>query len=385
MPWNLRPQCLTAVTLLAIGGTVPIPAIAQEPLEVTQERFEITWIDDAAPISATTLNHRQCPLRFSAGRTDVQEIAELQTQITNARRAKDLDQVGNTLNVLGNVYRDLGLYGQALKAYNESIAISRSSQSPTSRQSVGLEAASLAGRAYTELELGQYDSAIAGFEQALKLRRTMKFPPLEALTLNNLGIAYAATNNLPKAQAAYARGIQIATQDPQKQTVFAQWLHWNQANLKFATEGDATNFGLNQAEFVPPDQRDRANYGAFLNNLALVYERYGRSEEALTYYGYALQAFVPTGNFSCQRIVRQNQGRLLAQQGQIEQAIAAYYEAIGETSRVLRDRDLANPEKISYRSMVTPMYQELAALLRQQGRDQDAEALLQQLALTKQP
>jgi hypothetical protein len=74
-----------------------------------------------------------------------------------------------------------------------------------------------------------------------------------------------------------------------------------------------------------------------------------------------------------------DQGRLLAQQGQMEGAIAAYYEAIGVTLRVLRDAKLSTTEKASYRSMVTPLYQELAALLKQQGREPDAQAVLKQL------
>jgi hypothetical protein len=47
---------------------------------------------------------------------------------------------------------------------------------------------------------------------------------------------------------------------------------------------------------------------------------------------------------------------------------------------VLRDRDLPTTEKTSYRSLVTPLYQEFAALLKQQGRDQDAQTVLNQLA-----
>jgi tetratricopeptide (TPR) repeat protein len=318
MRWNLRFYSLMAMTTLTIVGSCPLRTIAQDS-------------------PATSIRQRQCPLRFPAGETDVEAIADLQTQLADGRKTKDMAQTGNTLNILGNIYRDLGLYSQALKAYNESIGIGKSTKS------VGLEAASLAGRAYTELELGQYDQAIAGFEQALKLRRTMNFPPLEALTLNNLGIAYAAQGNAQMAQTAYQRGITIATQDPKaKPMLFTQWLRWNQANLKFVTNGDVADF-------------------------------------ALKTYGYALQAFVPTGNFSCQWTVLRNRGRLLAQQGQTEPAIASYYEAIGVTFRVLQDSELAAPEKAGYRQVVTPLYQELAALLKRLGRDSEAQTVLKKL------
>jgi tetratricopeptide (TPR) repeat protein len=356
MRWNLRFQSLMALTALTIGGSCALPTTAQN-----------------AP--TPSISQRQCPLRYPAGDTSAEAIAELQSQLADGRKTQDMAQVGNTLNILGNTYRDLGLYSQALKAYNESIGIGKSSKS------AGLEAASIAGRAYTELELGQYDVAIAGFEQALKLRRTLNFPPVEGLTLNNLGIAYAATNQPQMAQAAYQQGIRITTTDPKaKPMAFTQWLRWNQANLKFATQGDAADFGPDRPGFVPPNKLDRTNYGAFLNNLALVYEADGRPDEALKIYGNALKAFVPTGNFSCQRTALVNQGRLLAQQGQMEGAIASYYEAIGVTFRVLRDRDLPTTEKTSYRSLVTPLYQEFAALLKQQGRDQDAQTVLNQLA-----
>jgi tetratricopeptide (TPR) repeat protein len=355
MRWNWRFQSLMALAMLTIGGSCAIPTIAQDT-------------------PSKSIGQRQCPLRYPAGDTSAAAIAELQAQLTAARKTKDMAAVGNTLNFLGNIYRDLGLYSQALKVYDESIGIGKSIKSAS------LEAASIAGRAYTELELGQYDQAIAGFEQALKLRRTLNLPPLEGLTLNNLGIAYAATNQPQMAQAAYQQGIRMTTTDLKaRPMVFTQWLRWNQANLKFATQGDAADFAPDRPGFVPPNKLDRTNYGAFLNNLALVYEADGRPDEALKIYGDALKAFVPTGNFSCQRTAWLNQGRLLAQQGQTEAAIAAYYEAIGVTFRVLRDSDLPSTEKASYRSMVTPIYQELAALLRRQGRDQDAQSVLQQL------
>jgi tetratricopeptide (TPR) repeat protein len=354
MRWNWRFQSLMALAMLTIGGSCAIPTIAQD-------------------IPTTSIGQRQCPLRYPAGDTSAAAIADLQSQLADGRKTKDMAQVGNTLNILGNIYRDSGLYSQALKAYNESIEIGKSSKS------AGLEAASIAGRAYTELELGQYQSAIAGFEQALKLRRTLNFPPLEGLTLNNLGIAYAATNQPQMAQAAYQDGIRIATQDPTKTTIFAQWLRWNQANLRFATYGDASDFAKDEPDFVRVKQLDRTNYGALMNNVALIHEEIGQPDDALRMYGYAIQSFTPTGNFSCQRIAWQNQGRLLAQQGKTENAIASYYEAIGVTFRVLRDSDLPSTEKASYRSMVTPIYQELAALLQRQGRDQDAQAVLQQL------
>ncbi len=354
---NLRLQSLVVLTMFTIVGSCPLRTIAQD-----------------RGTNQTDISQRQCPLRFTAGRTDAAAIAAVQTQLAAARKTKDQAQVGNTLNILGNIYRDLGVYSQALKAYDESIGIGKSSQS------AGLEAASIAGRAYVELELGQYDSAIAGFETALKLRRTLNAPPLEILTLSNLGITYAATNQPQMAQAAYQQGSRIATQNSQDQpTRFTQWLRWNQANLKFATQGDVTDFRPGKAGLGPIDQLDRQNYGAFLNNLALVYEADGRADEALKAYGNALQAFSPAGNFSCQWTTWRNQGRLLAQQNQIEPAIAAYSEAIGVTLRVLRDRDLSATEKASYRSRVAPIYQELAALLRQQGKADAAQAILKQL------
>lgn len=354
MRWNLRFQSLIALTMLTIVGSCPIRAIAQD--------------------TPATISQRQCPLRFPAGATDTTAIADLQQRLADARKTKDMAQAGNTLNVLGNIYRDLGLYSQALKTYDESIGIGKSTKS------VGLEAASIAGRAYTELELGQYASAIAGFEQALKLRSTLNFPPLEALTLNNLGIAYAAQGNSQMAQSAYQRGITIATQDPKaKPMLFTQWLRWNQANLKFVTNGDVADFAGDRPGFAPINQLDRTNYGALMNNLALAYETEGNVDEALKTYGYALQSFVPTGNFSCQWTVLRNQGRLLAQQGQTEPAIASYYEAIGVTFRVLQDNALAAPEKAGYRQVVTPLYQELAALLKRLGRDSEAQTVLKKL------
>jgi hypothetical protein len=64
----------------------------------------------------------------------------------------------------------------------------------------------------------------------------------------------------------------------------------------------------------------------------------------------------------------------------MEGAIASYYEAIGVTFRVLRDANLSTTEKASYRSMVKPLYQELAALLQRQGRVDDARSIMEQLA-----
>jgi tetratricopeptide (TPR) repeat protein len=350
MRWDLRFCSLMALTTLTIVGSCPIRTIAQ---------------DSPTP----SISQRQCPLRYPAGKA---KIADLQADLAEAQKAKDMASTGDILQTLGNIDRDLGMYSSALKAYNESFQIAKSIKS------VELESGSIAGQAHIRLELGQYDQAIAGFEEALKLRRSMNVPRLEILSLNNLGIAYGAQGNPQKAQAAYQQALTIAAKNPP--TRYTQWVRWNQANLKFATTDDVADFSQDRPGFTPINQLDPSNYGALMNNLALVHEADGHPDEALKAYAKALESFVQMGNFSCEQTVLRNQGRLLAQQGEIARAILTYYNADGRTFLVLLDRDLPSTEKASYRSLVTPLYQEFAALLKQQGRDQDAQMVLKQLA-----
>jgi tetratricopeptide (TPR) repeat protein len=322
-----------------------------------------------SPGSPPAFNHtvQQCPLRFAAAAHPAAEIPALQGQLKILQRQKKTLPAGNALNQLGDQYRVLGDYGQARSAYEQSIALAKAGRSP------GLEAASLAGLSHVDLELGQPDRAQTGFEKSFQLRKTLKAPFLEALALNNLGLVQAAQGQFPQAAQSYQQGLKLAP--PQ-----FRWLQLlligNQGNQQFFAQTPTAALNTYNLALQQPTVKTSGNYGPLMNNRGLAYQALGQTAPAWQAYDAALATFSPPNNVSCQWKTLSNRASLLVQQGRTAEAISEYRRAIAVTTLIWRRSGLSPADRQSYRAVILPVYAELAALLNQEGRSAEAEAVL---------
>jgi tetratricopeptide (TPR) repeat protein len=308
---------------------------------------------------------RQCPVRFTVGETDPASIASRKQQLQAAQLVGNPG--GGMLNGLGDIYRALGRYDEAIQAYQQSIAAAQAIDAPL------LEAASLGGLSHTYVELGDYAQAATATERSLQLRRAANSPGLEALALNNRGIVNTLQGQFVPANENFQQGLALVPSLP--------FLRGNLGNLQYVTQGPTAALAT-YAQL--PETLAPENKMALMNNRGLAYQALGQTTQAMQAYDAALTALTPTSNLSntgCQWRILSNRGRLLAQQGKRVEAIAAYQQATTITTKIWQDAvsKLPLPQQQAYRRVIRPIYQEAAIGLIEQGQWFEAQALLSQI------
>ncbi|WP_017659890.1 CHAT domain-containing protein [Baaleninema simplex] len=124
------------------------------------------------------------------------------------------------------------------------------------------------------------------------------------------------------------------------------------------------------------DLGDRRAQAYVLGQLGHLYESQQQWQVALDLTEDALQTAAPLNAPDVTAQWQAQLGRLYRQQGDIENAIAAYTQAVSELQRLSRDLVAINPEvRLSFRDSVEPVYRELVSLLL---ADRPTQAQLQQ-------
>ena len=130
-------------------------------------------------------------------------------------------------NGLGNVYRDLKRYDEAIAAYRHAIALDPAYANPHN----GL------GSVYADLK--RYDEAIAAYRQAILLE------PAYAAPHNGLGLIYSLQNRNEEAGVAFKRALEL---DPQWYSVMGCLARLE----RLAGNSDQANAWIAQARALLP-------------------------------------------------------------------------------------------------------------------------------------
>lgn len=147
---------------------------------------------------------------------DHQEVIACQQQNLHIRREVG-DRLGEAvaLGSLGFAYYTLGDYQKAIEALHQHLYVSRavgepssyvSSLSPQLRQGEA-NSLNILGNAYRNL--GQYQQALGFLQQGLTIVRELGDRQREAATLSNLGIVYRNLGDYPQAVESYKLSLEI--------------------------------------------------------------------------------------------------------------------------------------------------------------------------------
>ena len=147
------------------------------------------------------------------------------------------------LNVLGEIYREMGLYAEAEPTYKRAIKI-RTNNAWAKNENLGLSIANLAALYRVQ---GRYDEAEPLYKRALGIVKDAGGPdhPQVVRCLNDLGLIYAAQGREGEAEPLYKRAIAIDEE---------------------------------------AGRTEKRNFAASLHNLAGLYRRTGRYAKAETLY-----------------------------------------------------------------------------------------------------
>jgi CHAT domain-containing protein/Flp pilus assembly protein TadD len=348
--------------------------------DLGEKQKAIEYFNQALPIyravgdrsgEATTLNN--LGLVYS-------DLGEKQKAIEYYNQALPISRaVGNrsieagTLNNLGLVYSDLGEKQKAIEYYNQSLPILRAVGNRSG------EATTLNNLGGVYSDLGEKQKAIEYFNQALPILRAVGNRSIEATTLNNLGGVYSDLGEKQKAIEYFNQALPILRAVGNR-SIEATTL--NNLGLVYSDLGEkqkAIEY-YNQALPILRAVGNRSIEATTLNNLGLVYSDLGEKQKAIEYYNQALPILRAVGDRSGEATTLNNLGLVFNLQKQPELAIAFYKQSVNLYESLRQEiRTLPRETQEKYTSTVAVVYRALADLLLSQGRNREAQAILELL------
>ncbi|MGB0081282.1 MAG: tetratricopeptide repeat protein [Terracidiphilus sp.] len=224
-----------------------------------------------------------------------------------------------TLSYIGKVYNNLGNHDASLKNLNASMAIWHQIDNPTSSPSSATQPVSRTmildgeagaldnlGRAYSDM--GQGLEALKDYDQAIALFRQAGERNGEALILNDMGPAYAELGQKQKSLEVYNQAIQIWRETGNRQ---GEALTLNDIGRLYRDLGlhqTAMDY-YNQALPIWRETGNRSGEAMALSDIGRAYDDLGQPQKALDYGAQALPIFRETGNRRGEAMVLNTMGR----------------------------------------------------------------------------
>ncbi len=283
----------------------------------------------------------------------------------------DLPEVEATaLNGLGRVNTSFGRLSAAFESHEAALAL--------------LEAANLVdGQADTWRDLAvayeedlQWDEALAAYETALNIARSLPDPSREAAALHGIGEIHLAQDRLDAAieqyQAALALRREISDAAGMQETLTRLGGAYH---LK--RQYDAAFVAYEEALDISRTRSDIAAEATLLQNIGLSYTRSGDSDAALVKLYEAAALFDELGYRGLEGEALGQIGTILKVEGEIELAIALFKQSIGVLEEVRQDlRVLPLEQRSIFPQTFATTYRTLADLLLQQDRVAEAQQIL---------
>jgi len=239
------------------------------------------------------------------GREYEPALRHIQVALALSEQAGDATLQALALNGLGNVYRALGRYAEAIAAYERPIALDPKLAYPHN----GL------GNVYSDL--GRYEEAIAAYEWAIVLdpkdavphlglgnvyyqqgrheeaiaayQQAIELDPESAASHNNLGDRYLQLGQLEKAEAEFQERVRLSPDDALDAEVCLGVIAYHRGDKVTATN----HFERALAIWNTAWQRCLQTSAALLQNRAQALLGLGRSQEALAILRQALDQWLP--------------------------------------------------------------------------------------------
>ncbi|MGH9837206.1 MAG: CHAT domain-containing protein [Blastocatellia bacterium] len=263
---------------------------------------------DNRPALAIALNNT------AAFQTDSGNIAgaieSYRQSIKVGEELKDKAHYINALSNLGNLYQDLGNYTDAIKAHEQELAAAKAS---TDRIDIATALGDL-GNDYKSL--GNFDLALERHREAFKIGEEVKSANITTRALGNMANIYKLLGNYRESLELYFRVLQL-TEEIQNQ----RWrrLTLNNIGEVYFDQGD---YNLALEYYEKASEREGSN------NIANVYSKLGRYEEALQIHLANLKIAESRQNKRSQSISLFNIATLHREQEKYDQALEYYQKSL---------------------------------------------------------
>ncbi|XGV98378.1 MAG: CHAT domain-containing protein [Leptolyngbya sp. BL-A-14] len=357
----------TAPPAESVGNAACLAIAVDETLPPDQNQASKSLTERQQPSDRTSPNQRDRatqPFRQATQQYAAQDyrpaLASYQASLSLYQANGDRPCMRESLYWIGNSYRHLGQYPQAIASYQQALAVPLNDRASEGRILNNLGA--------TYQLLGQYAQALTVQQQALSLRRETHDRSGEGSTLSNIGALYSSLGKYPQALESYQQAIAVFQTLNDRQAVgdvlsnlgliddslgqYNQALERYQQVLAIRKEtgdrpGEGTalhNLGLvqrhlghyqqalalnQQALAVRQSLNDRPGTGETLGNLGDVYERLGQYPQALESLNQALSIAQALGRRDSEADILATTATVERRLGNPSQALTLYQEALG--------------------------------------------------------
>jgi tetratricopeptide (TPR) repeat protein len=222
---------------------------------------------------------------------------------------------------LGLAYSKLGQYDTAIEYYQQALTIDREIGD---LRGEGQDLGNL-GNAYSAL--GQVEKAIEYNQQALEIDREIGDRFGEGADLGNLGLAYASLGQVEQAIMYYQQALVIAREFGDRRN---EGVHLGNLGLAYADLGQLHQAidHYQQALFIAREIGDRRGEDAALGNLGLAYADLGQLDQAINHYQQALVIAREIGDRRNEGACLGNLGLAYSEISQVDKAIQYYQQAL---------------------------------------------------------
>jgi CHAT domain-containing protein/tetratricopeptide (TPR) repeat protein len=214
----------------------------------------------------------------------------------------------------------MGQYDEALKAYQQSLALAES-------MNVRVAMADLRGRlGALHILLGRYDEALAEIEQGLSIAKELDDTYWLASNLTRKGSVYMESGRYAEAIEVYQQALALAEKTNETEVMDSCF---NNLGIVYRIQGDyrraleCLQKSLKLAEGIG----DQAGVAQTLNSIGIVYQGQGDQAVAMEYFNRSL-ALLGDARGRTTVDVLQNIGETLALQGNYAQALQFYGRAL---------------------------------------------------------
>jgi tetratricopeptide (TPR) repeat protein len=232
--------------------------------------------------------------------------------------------------------------------------------------------------------LGQYQKAIASYQQALAIfqKNSSRRKFNVATTLDKLGMVYQSLGQHQTALKSYQQALDILQKDEDARNETAMVLDHLGVTYQSLGQPQQAIASHQQALAIFQEISNRGGEANALNNLGEAHRSLKQDDKAITFYQQSLAIKQNIGDREGEGRVLSNLGELLVKQNQPELAIVFYKQSVNvrESIRV-NIRPLSEELQQSYTQTVADSYRQLAELLLQQDRVMEAQEVLDLLKL----
>ncbi len=353
---QIKPNPLILAQTLDIQGSIQLELGQAEPALATWQRAEAIYkqINHQSGIVGSRINQAQAWQVLGFYRRSLTILTELQKQLqsqpNSITKAVELRALGDTLQLTGN-------FKQSRQVLQQSWEIAQQLKSP---EDISAALFSLGNTARIEQK---FEDAIAYYQQAAT---NTPNPITKVQAQINQFSLLINTKKTPAAQILLPQIQAQLTNLPASQAIIYTRLHLVQSLLKLGTEPDTIAQISATAVQQAKNLGDKRAESFALGTLGTVYEQTKQfaHAEKLTQQALIIAQAINAPDISYRW--HWQLGRLLKQQGNIQNAIASYDNAVNDLQTLRSDLVAVNRDvQYSFKESVEPVYRESVALLLQ--------------------